>query len=77
LGEFALAEGKKGGPFYTPRSVQRKDSRWKFGRPPAGKANYAWIQHFLYHLSPSGIAGFVLAKGSPTSKSSKASRTYS
>jgi type I restriction enzyme M protein len=48
----------------------RSDGRWKFGPPPAGNANYAWIQHFLYHLSPSGIAGFVLAKGSLTSKSS-------
>jgi type I restriction enzyme M protein len=48
----------------------RNDGRWKFGTPPAGNANYAWIQHFLYHLSPSGIAGFVLAKGSLTSKSS-------
>ena len=48
----------------------RKDGRWKFGVPPAGNANYAWIQHFLYHLSPSGTAGFVLAKGSLTSKSS-------
>ena len=42
----------------------RKDGRWKYGVPPSGNANYAWIQHFLYHLSPSGIAGFVLAKGS-------------
>jgi type I restriction enzyme M protein len=42
----------------------RKDGRWKYGVPPTGNANYAWIQHFLYHLSPSGIAGFVLAKGS-------------
>ena len=48
----------------------RNDGRWKFGTPPAGNANYAWIQHFLYHLSPTGIAGFVLAKGSLTSKSS-------
>jgi type I restriction enzyme M protein len=48
----------------------RTDGRWKFGTPPAGNANYAWIQHFLYHLSPTGIAGFVLAKGSLTSKSS-------
>jgi type I restriction enzyme M protein len=48
----------------------RKDGRWKYGPPPAGNANYAWIQHFIYHLSPSGIAGFVLAKGSLTSKSS-------
>jgi type I restriction enzyme M protein len=48
----------------------RKDGRWKYGMPPANNANYAWIQHFLYHLSPSGIAGFVLAKGSLTSKTS-------
>jgi type I restriction-modification system DNA methylase subunit len=48
----------------------RKDGRWKYGTPPTGNANYAWIQHFLYHLSPSGIAGFVLAKGSLTSKTS-------
>ena len=48
----------------------RTDGRWKFGVPPAGNANYGWIQHFLYHLSPSGIAGFVLAKGSLTSKTS-------
>jgi type I restriction enzyme M protein len=48
----------------------RKDGRWKHGVPPSGNANYAWIQHFLYHLSPSGMAGFVLAKGSLTSKTS-------
>ncbi|HBR29379.1 MAG TPA: DNA methyltransferase [Firmicutes bacterium] len=48
----------------------RNDGRWKYGVPPVGNANYAWIQHFLYHLSPSGIAGFVLAKGSLTSKTS-------
>lgn len=48
----------------------RKDGRWQFGTPPTGNANYAWIQHFMYHLAPSGQAGFVLAKGSLTSKSS-------
>lgn len=48
----------------------RKDGRWQYGIPPVGNANYAWIQHFVYHLSPSGQAGFVLAKGSLTSKSS-------
>ncbi len=48
----------------------RKDGRWQYGVPPSGNANYAWIQHFLYHLNPGGIAGFVLAKGSLTSKSS-------
>ena len=48
----------------------RGDARWPYGEPPTGNANYAWIQHFLYHLSPSGQAGFVLAKGALTSKTS-------
>jgi len=50
--------------------LMRKDGRWQYGIPPVGNANYAWIQHFLYHLAPSGQAGFVLAKGSLTSKTS-------
>ncbi|MBS1760793.1 MAG: SAM-dependent DNA methyltransferase [Bacteroidetes bacterium] len=45
----------------------QKDARWQYGTPPAGNANYAWIQHFLYHLAPNGNAGFVLSKGSLTS----------
>src|SRR5690606_32438964 len=48
----------------------RTDGRWKYGVPPAGNANFAWLQHFVYHLSPSGQAGVVLAKGALTSKSS-------
>ncbi|MFL7870275.1 MAG: N-6 DNA methylase, partial [Anaerolineales bacterium] len=48
----------------------RKDGRWQYGAPPSGNANYAWIQHFIYHLAPSGQAGFVLAKGALTSKTS-------
>ncbi len=50
--------------------LMRNDARWKFGTPPEGNANYAWIQHFLNHLAPNGVAGFVLAKGALTSKSS-------
>ncbi len=46
----------------------RGDGRWLYGTPPAGNANFAWIQHFIYHLAPSGQAGFVLAKGALTSK---------
>ena len=46
----------------------RTDGRWKYGVPPISNANYAWIQHFIYHLSPKGNAGFVLAKGSLSSK---------
>ena len=42
----------------------REDARWKYGIPPVGNANYAWIQHFIYHLSPTGVAGFVMANGS-------------
>lgn len=48
----------------------RTDGRWKYGTPPTGNANYAWIQHFMYHLAPTGQAGFVLAKGALTSKTS-------
>lgn len=46
------------------------DARWVYGAPPPGNANYAWIQHFIYHLAPTGQAGFVLSKGSLTSNTS-------
>jgi type I restriction enzyme M protein len=46
------------------------DVRWKFGIPPNGNANFAWVQHFIHHLSPTGIAGFVLANGSMSSNTS-------
>lgn len=46
------------------------DRRWVYGVPPPGNANYAWVQHFLYHLAPNGIAGFVLANGSMSSNQS-------
>ncbi len=53
----------------------RDDVRWKFGTPPVGNANYAWIQHFIHHLAPAngrggGIAGFVMANGSLSSNTS-------
>jgi type I restriction enzyme M protein len=48
----------------------RDDVRWKYGVPPVGNANYAWIQHFIHHLAPNGIAGFVLANGSMSSNQS-------
>lgn len=47
-----------------------EDARWKWGVPPEGNANYAWIQHFASHLAPDGRAGFVLANGSLTSTQS-------
>lgn len=46
----------------------QNDGRWQYGKPPTGNANFAWVQHFLYHLSPKGVAGFVLARGALTSK---------
>ena len=48
----------------------REDIRWKYGTPPAGNANFAWVQHFIHHLSPTGTAGFVLANGSMSSNTS-------
>jgi type I restriction enzyme M protein len=48
----------------------REDVRWKYGVPPAGNANFAWVQHFIHHLAPTGIAGFVLANGSMSSNQS-------
>lgn len=44
------------------------DPRWKYGVPPQGNANFAWVQHFIYHLAPNGTAGFILANGSLSSK---------
>ncbi|ANV85763.1 DNA methyltransferase (plasmid) [Picosynechococcus sp. PCC 7003] len=46
------------------------DGRWTYGAPPKGNANFAWVQHFLYHLSPTGSAGFVLSNGSLSSNTS-------
>ncbi|WP_404363306.1 N-6 DNA methylase [Corallococcus coralloides] len=48
----------------------REDVRWKFGVPPTGNANFAWVQHFIHHLSPTGTAGFVLANGAMSSHQS-------
>ncbi|MBM3181238.1 MAG: SAM-dependent DNA methyltransferase [Chloroflexi bacterium] len=45
----------------------RDDVRWKYGAPPTGNANYAWLQHFIHKLSPNGTAGIVLANGSMNS----------
>lgn len=46
------------------------DVRWKYGNPPDGNANYAWIQHMVHHLAPNGTAGFVLANGSMSTMTS-------
>ncbi len=47
----------------------KDDVRWQYGMPPAGNANYAWLQHMIYHLSPNGKIGMVLANGSLSSQS--------
>lgn len=47
-----------------------EDARWRYGIPPVHNANYAWIQHFIHHLSPKGIAGFVMANGSMATNTS-------
>ena len=46
------------------------DVRWKYGIPPKGNANFAWVQHFIHHLATNGVAGFVLANGSLSSQTS-------
>lgn len=48
----------------------REDKRWVYGVPPTSNANFAWVQHFISHLSPTGLAGFVLANGSMSSEQS-------
>lgn len=48
----------------------RGDKRWAYGEPPAGNANFAWVQHIVHHLAPTGVAGFVLSNGSMSSNQS-------
>jgi len=48
----------------------KDDRRWKYGTPPTSNANFAWVQHFIHHLAPTGLAGFVLANGSMSSNQS-------
>ncbi len=50
--------------------LMRGDKRWKYGDPPVGNANFAWVQHIIHHLAPMGLAGFVLANGSMSSNQS-------
>lgn len=47
----------------------KKDARWAYGKPSSSNANFAWIQHFIYHLSPNGTAGFLIANSSLESES--------
>jgi len=50
--------------------ILQDDVRWKIGVPPKNNANFAWVQHFIHHVSPTGTAGFVLANGSMSSNTS-------
>ena len=50
--------------------VSEDDPRWSFGKPPSGNANYAWLQHMLWHLAPNGSLGLLLANGSMSSNTS-------
>jgi type I restriction enzyme M protein len=65
--DFVLAN-----PPFNDSDWFRKDNdpRWQYGLPPRGNANFAWVQHFIYHLAPTGMAGFVLANGSMSSNQS-------
>ncbi len=65
--DFVLAN-----PPFNDSDWSRKDDdvRWQFGVPPKGNANFAWVQHFIHHLAPHGMAGFVLANGSMSSNQS-------
>ena len=48
----------------------QNDSRWAYGLPPSGNANYAWIEHMIYHLAPNGKIGLVLANGALSTQTS-------
>ena len=48
---------------WEPQRLSDKDPRLKYGTPPSGNANFMWIQHFIHHLAPNGLAGFVMANG--------------
>ena len=65
--DFVLAN-----PPFNDSDWHRKDDdiRWQYGTPPKGNANFAWVQHFIHHLAPHGMAGFVLANGSMSSNQS-------
>jgi type I restriction enzyme M protein len=67
--DFILANPPFNMSYWGAEHLQ-EDVRWKFGTPPTGNANYAWVQHMIHHLSPNGTAGFVLANGSMSSSTS-------
>jgi type I restriction enzyme M protein len=52
------------------QEILQDDAKWKYGVPPAGNANFGWMQHMLYHLAPHGVMATVLANGSLSSNTS-------
>ena len=67
--DFVLANPPFNSSDWGGEALQ-EDVRWKYGTPPKGNANFAWVQHFIHHLAPTGMAGFVLANGSMSSSQS-------
>ena len=65
--DFILANPPFNAPLQGGERL-KDDERWRFGTPPKGNANFAWVQHFVHHLSPDGVAGFVLPNGSMSSR---------
>ena len=57
-------------------NLLQNDSRWKYGIPPVSNANFAWVQHMLFHLAPTGRAGIVLSNGSLSSNTSNQTGVY-
>jgi type I restriction-modification system DNA methylase subunit len=54
----------------TAANIGYEAQLWQYGAPPAGNANFAWVQDIVHHLAPAGVAGFVLASGSMSSNQS-------
>ena len=77
LSEYRRALGRDRGFANPPFNISdwggerlAGDKRWQYGAPPRGNANFAWVQHIVHHLSPTGVAGFVLSNGSMSSNQS-------
>jgi type I restriction enzyme M protein len=68
--DFLLANPPFNDSEWDTEKALANSVRWEYGTPPASNANYAWVQHFIHHLAPNGVAGFVLANGSMSSNRS-------
>ena len=70
MADFVLANPPFNDSDWGGEKLTYSDGRWNYGVPPAGNANFAWVQHFIHHLAPDGYAGVVLANGSLSSQQS-------